>query len=82
MNYYSKYIRNYSGILQPLTDHIKGDDEKGKINIPVTLAKEAKDAINMIKEKLITAPILSFPRWDSLTHTYFTQMLVLLLLHI
>ena len=63
--YYRKHINNYTAIVKPLSDLLKGETiEKGqneKINCP----EDAKQAINIMKKKLTSAPILGFPDWKS-----------------
>lgn len=64
-NYYRKHIHNLSGILQPLTDLLKGLDNDKKSTEKVGLTEPAKMAIDLIKKKLTEAPILAFPPWES-----------------
>lgn len=54
-NYYRRFIDEFSGITSPLTELLK---TKSKI---LGWNDEAEEAFNKIKEKLISAPILSCP---------------------
>lgn len=58
VNYYRRFIDCFSDLTTPLTDLLKG---KPKI---VTWNAEAEAAFNVLKEKLITAPVLANPRFD------------------
>lgn len=57
-NYYRRFISEYSQVVQPLTDLLK--------NKPASIRwdKNAESAFSRIKERLITAPILTSPDFE------------------
>ena len=55
--YYRKFILNYSKKSKPLTELIKKDNE-------FFWSIEAQESFNLLKKCLITAPILSHPRFE------------------
>jgi hypothetical protein len=55
-NYYSKLIRNYSGIAAPLSDAIKGNATKGS---PVELSDAQRDTFLLLKHTMCTSPVLN-----------------------
>lgn len=55
VNYYRRFIEGFSQITGPLTDLLKGKPKVVKWN------DQAEEAITILKEKLITAPILACP---------------------
>lgn len=58
VNYYRRFIDCFSEVTTPLTDLLKGKPKVVAWNI------EAEKAFNILKEKLITAPVLANPRFD------------------
>ena len=61
-NYYKHYIRNFANIAAPLTNLLQGHDSKLK-HTEMILDKGAREAVDILKQKLISAPILSIPDW-------------------
>ena len=55
-SFYKKHIQNYSIIAAPLYELTKKQHDK------VKLTSAAIDSFNILKQKLITAPLLTFPR--------------------
>ena len=64
-NYYRRHVRDFAGIMKPLSDLIKGLDNTHNLNEKVVLTDDAKEAIDTMKEKLMNPPILAFPDWKS-----------------
>lgn len=64
-NYYRRFIPEFSRITAPLTELLKSQTKT------VRWTPEAEEAFQAIKEKLITAPILTSPDFDQefLIHT-------------
>ena len=58
MGYYRKFIRNYAKIAAPLHDLLKKDKK-------FLWTEEAENAFQELKHKLVTAPILGYPQFDS-----------------
>lgn len=58
VNYYHRFVEGFSEITAPLTDLLKG---KPKV---ITWNNQAEIAFNILKEKLICAPILANPNFD------------------
>ena len=54
------FIKGFAHIAAPLYDLISGDN-KDKKSEPVKLSPEALEAFNILKEKCVNAPVLSFP---------------------
>jgi len=63
VGYYRRFIKDYAAIARPLTDLMmqneKGDEEEQ--DFPA----EAKAAFHTLKDKLLKAPILAYPQFDS-----------------
>ena len=57
MGYYRKFVKDYAKIAQPLNDLIKKDT---KFN----WTEDCEQAFNVLKIKLIEAPILRYPQFD------------------
>lgn len=55
--YYRRFIKDYSRISKPLTSLLKK-------NVPFEWTIEAQTAFDMLKEKLINAPILQYPNFE------------------
>ena len=55
--YYRKFVKNYSQIAAPLTKLL------GK-EVPYKWTRNCQDSFELLKRKLVTAPILQFPRLD------------------
>ena len=64
VGYYRRFIKGYSGIAAPWTDVTgKKPDEDDKAELVIT--PEMKKAFTTLKEKLLSAPILAFPDFNS-----------------
>ena len=62
--YYRRFIEHYSHIAAPWSDITgKGTPEEEKTPLEVTPAME--QSFELLKEKLLTAPILAYPQFDS-----------------
>ena len=57
MGYYRKFVKDYAKIVQPLNDLLKKDT---KFN----WTEDCEQAFNVLKIKLIEAPILRYPQFD------------------
>ena len=55
-----RFIKGFTHIAAPLYDLISGDN-KDKKSEPVKLSPETHEAFNILKEKCVNAPVLSFP---------------------
>ena len=60
IGHYRHFIKGFVHIAAPLYDLISGDN-KDKKSEPVELSPEALEAFNILKEKCVNAPALSFP---------------------
>ena len=60
IGHYRHFIKEFTHIAAPLYDFISGDN-KDKKSEPVKLSPEALEAFNILKEKCVNAPVLSFP---------------------
>ena len=62
-SYYRKFVENFAKVAAPLSNLIKKEDDvKGRT---IALSKEAKTAFEILKDRLIHAPILAYPQFDS-----------------
>ena len=62
VNYYKKFIENFSEHALPLTNLIRGKNEKGKkISPPIAWSEEADKAFNFLKSALCQDVILHYP---------------------
>ena len=59
-SYYRKFVKNFSIIAKPLTELLKAESKVDWHN----LDESVKNAFEMLKTKLIEAPILAFPHPD------------------
>ena len=59
MSHYRCFIKGFAHIAVPLYDLISGDN-KDKKSEPVKLSPEALEVFNILKEKCVNAPVLSF----------------------
>ena len=57
-NYYRRFVPSFSTISTPLTELIKGDRKKQKIE----WTNEAEEAVAILKQLLSEAPVLA--KWD------------------
>lgn len=60
LQWYRRFIRDFSTISEPITSLIKGR----KKGLPIKWTDEAENAFQLLKERLVSAPILTTPRWD------------------
>ena len=60
IGHYRHFIKGFAHIAAPLYDLISGDN-KDKKSEPVKLSPKALEAFNILKEKCVNAPVLSFP---------------------
>ena len=61
--YQKKFIENYSTIVQPLREWTI-EAERNPAKVP-PMTRAIVEAINILKKKLTSSPILSFPQWNS-----------------
>ena len=62
--YYAKFIEHFAEIISPLSNLVKGHSEDRK-DVPITLGEDAITAIDILKTKLMEAPILTYPDFTS-----------------
>lgn len=55
--WYQRYILNYSAVAAPITDLLKKTDR-------FTWTPEAQNAFDMLKSRLVTAPVLTHPNFE------------------
>ena len=61
LNYYRRFIENFSAIARPLIDCIKIDKSENGKTKPFKLTDEAKQSVEKLKSALMKAPILKHP---------------------
>ena len=59
VNYYRRFIKDYSKVARPLYDLISGDNAKKRTN-PVEWSEAAEEAFQILKDKCTSAPILGY----------------------
>ena len=69
MNYYRRFIKNFSAIADPLLEKLKKSELKDDEEFEVTPAMEK--SFQELKSRLMTAPILAHPRFDDLDNNPF-----------
>ena len=57
------FIKNYAHIARPLNDLLEGEASKWKAQ-PVDLTPKAVEAVNLLKTKCVTAPVLAFANFE------------------
>ena len=62
--YYRRFIKNYSAIAAPLTD-LSGKGTPAEEKAPVPRSEAFVDAFLTLKQHLLKAPILAYPKFDS-----------------
>jgi transposase InsO family protein len=62
-NFYSRFIENFSKIVAPISDLLKGIKNGQKVT-KFLWPREAEEAFNTIKSKMISAPILANPNFS------------------
>ena len=60
MGHYHHFIRGFTLLAHPLYDILGNEVKMG----PVMLPPEAQEAVQLLKEKIQTAPVLVFPNFD------------------
>lgn len=60
IGYYSRYLKDYATIVEPLTNALKGKNRKEKIEWTVEMGK----AFELVKRKLTESPILYAPNYQ------------------
>jgi hypothetical protein len=55
--FYRRFIKDFSKIAQPLTNLLQ-------LDVNFEFGEECKEAFNLLKEKLVSAPIMQPPKWD------------------
>ena len=59
--HYRRFIRNFAHIAQALYNLLGNEVKMG----PVTLTPEAEEAVRILKEKIMSAPVLVFPDFNN-----------------
>uniref|UniRef100_A0A914EPM1 RNA-directed DNA polymerase n=1 Tax=Acrobeloides nanus TaxID=290746 RepID=A0A914EPM1_9BILA len=62
-SYWRRYIRNFAGIMSPLYELTKKNDEDPNTKIEKKWSPEHQKAFEEIKKKLTTAPVLAAPKF-------------------
>ena len=60
VRHYQQFIKDFAKIAEPLHNYMRGDLHKKKKE-SLTLNKEAKEAFNVLKKAVMTAPVLAYP---------------------
>ena len=60
IRHYWQFIKDFAKIAEPLHDYTRGDLHKKKKE-SLALNKEAKEAFNVLKKPVMTAPVLACP---------------------
>ena len=61
--YYRKFIRHYSDITYPMEEFLR-------IDVPYHWTEEGQHSFELLKRKLVKAPILKFPNWSKKFHVH------------
>ena len=61
--YYKKFIKGYAKIIVPIKKLLKKD-------IMFQWNDECQESLDILKEKMVTTPILSFPDWTKEFHVH------------
>jgi len=61
--YYRKFIKGYAHITTPMEKQLKKDNK-------FTWTEECQQSLDILKEKMVTAPILVFPYWTKEFHVH------------
>lgn len=64
LSYYRKYVPNFSALAKPWTS-IMNKNSTMDDRIPLTLDTEMKESFHALRDKLLNAPILAYPRFSS-----------------
>ena len=60
IGHYPQFIEDFAKIAEPLHNYTRGDLHKKKKE-SLTLNKKAKEAFNVLKKAIMTAPVLTYP---------------------
>ena len=60
VRHYRQFIKDFAKITEPLHDYTRGNLHKKKKGL-LTLNKDAKEAFNVLKKAVMTAPVLAYP---------------------
>ena len=63
IGYYRKFIKGYNQIIAPMEKKLKKD-------IKFEWTPECQESLYILKEKIVTAPILVFPNWSKYFHVH------------
>ena len=61
--YYRKFIKGYAQITAPMENKLKKD-------IKFEWTPECQESLDILKENMVTAPILVFPNWSKEFHVH------------
>ena len=70
-NYCRKMIPKFATIAKPILDVLKGLSKDIVHNTKIQITQEIKDAIDNLKQMLMSKPILSYPNWKDLSQNPF-----------
>lgn len=67
LGYYRRFVKDFAKIAKPLHDLLKGIENKSRSNkhTPVEMTPEAVSAFELLKNKLISPPILAFADYST-----------------
>jgi len=63
IGYYRKFIKCYAQIIAPMENFLKKD-------VTFCWNEECKNSLDVLKEKMVTVPILVFPGWNKEFHVH------------
>lgn len=63
IGYYWKFIKDINAIAKSLSDRLKEDGLRDNDAFPIT--QEIEDSFENLRKRLLTAPILAYPKFDS-----------------
>ena len=67
IGYYIKFIRHYHDITYPMDELLRED-------VPFNCRKELQKSFQILKRKLVEAPILKFPNWSKKFHVHIDSL--------
>ena len=67
LGYYRRFVKDFSKLAKPLQDLLKGVENRSRVNkkTPVEMTPEAVSAFEVLKNKLISPPILAFADYSA-----------------